>query len=84
VAAKATISSLKAEITNLSRLAEAGSAMSLAEDATLAELMRQKEELLRERDVQVGGGGGGGGVKDVSSTCRSSLMVAASLDVNVC
>ena len=53
VQAKQTIQALKAEITNLSRLAESGAAMSLAEDATLAELMRQKEELLRERDVQV-------------------------------
>jgi hypothetical protein len=55
VQAKQTIQALKAEIANLSRLAESGAAMSLAEDATLAELMKQKEELLRERDVQVGG-----------------------------
>jgi hypothetical protein len=42
-------------IANLTRLAESGAAMSLDGDAALAELMKQKEELLQEWDVQVGG-----------------------------
>lgn len=44
---------LKAEIANLTRLAEAGSALSSGEEAALNELMKQKEELTRERDAQV-------------------------------
>lgn len=51
--AKESIAQLKAEIANLTRLAEAGSALSSGEEATLNELMRQKEELMRERDAQV-------------------------------
>lgn len=51
--AKDTITQLKAEIANLTRLAEAGSALSSGEEAALNELMKQKEELTRERDGQV-------------------------------
>lgn len=50
---KESITQLKAEIANLTRLAEAGSALSSGEEAALNELMRQKEELTRERDTQV-------------------------------
>lgn len=53
--AKDSIMQLKAEIANLTRLAEAGSALSSGEEAALNELMKQKEELTRERDTQVGG-----------------------------
>lgn len=38
----------------MTRLAEAGSALSMGEEETLNELMKQKEELTRERDAQVG------------------------------
>jgi lysine/ornithine N-monooxygenase len=55
VQAKQTLQALKGLIANLTRLAESGAAMSLDECAALAELMKQKEELLQERDVQVGG-----------------------------
>lgn len=51
--AKDNIVQLKAEIANLTRLAEAGSALSSGEEAALNELMKQKEELTRERDAQV-------------------------------
>lgn len=51
--AKEAITQLKAEIANLTRLAEAGSALSMGEEATLNELMKQKEELTKERDAQV-------------------------------
>jgi hypothetical protein len=51
--AKDSITQLKAEIANLTRLAEAGSALSSGEEAALNELMKQKEELTRERDTQV-------------------------------
>ena len=53
VQAKDNIVQLKAEIANLTRLAEAGSALSSGEEAALNELMKQKEELTRERDTQV-------------------------------
>jgi hypothetical protein len=55
VQVKQTLQAPKDVIANLTRLAEPGAAMSLAEDAAFAELMKQKEELLQERDVQVGG-----------------------------
>jgi hypothetical protein len=51
--AKDSITQLKAEIANLTRLAEAGSALSSGDEAALNELMTQKEELTRERDTQV-------------------------------
>jgi hypothetical protein len=51
--AKEAITQLKAEIANLTRLAEAGSALSMGEESTLNELMKQRDELTRERDAQV-------------------------------
>ncbi|KAF6263859.1 hypothetical protein COO60DRAFT_1457868 [Scenedesmus sp. NREL 46B-D3] len=51
--AKEAITQLKAEIANLTRMAEAGSALSMGEEATLNELMRQRDDLTRERDGQV-------------------------------
>eukprot|EP00882_Tetradesmus_deserticola_P031111 GHRQ01035164.1.p1 GENE.GHRQ01035164.1~~GHRQ01035164.1.p1 ORF type:complete len:612 (+),score=349.69 GHRQ01035164.1:203-1837(+) len=51
--AKEAITQLKAEIANLTRLAEAGSALSMGEEATLTELMKQRDDLTRERDGQV-------------------------------
>lgn len=51
--AKEAIAALKAEVTHLQRLAEAGQALSSGEEATLAALVRQKEELTKERDQQV-------------------------------
>eukprot|EP00887_Chlorella_sp_A99_P000486 scaffold17.g486.t1 len=51
--AKEQIAQLKLEISNMTRLLEQGAAVGLAEEADLQELIRQKEELARERDVQV-------------------------------
>jgi hypothetical protein len=61
--AKEAITQLKAEIANLTRLAEAGSALSMGEEATLNELMKQRDELTRERDGQV---------RDTAAECRCS------------
>jgi chromosome segregation ATPase len=41
------------EIANLTRLVEQGAGLGLGEEATVNELLRQKEELTRERDMQV-------------------------------
>ncbi|MEW5313648.1 MAG: hypothetical protein WDW38_005199 [Sanguina aurantia] len=51
--AKETIQQLKIEIANLTRLVEQGSGLALGEESTLNDLIRQKEELVRERDLQV-------------------------------
>ena len=51
--AKETIQQLKMEIANLTRLVEQGSGLALGEEATLNDLIKQKEELVRERDAQV-------------------------------
>jgi len=51
--AKETISQLKTEIANLSRLVEQGAGLSVGQENTLNELMREKEELTAERDAQV-------------------------------
>eukprot|EP00983_Pelagomonas_calceolata_P090929 1157480-Pelagomonas_calceolata.AAC.7 len=41
------------EIANLTRLVEQGSGLALGEESTLNDLIKQKEELVRERDAQV-------------------------------
>ena len=41
------------EIANLTRLVEQGSGLALGEESTLNDLIKQKEELIRERDQQV-------------------------------
>eukprot|EP00798_Chlamydomonas_sp_ICE-L_P006525 gene6525-3166_t len=51
--AKETIQQLKMEIANLTRLVEQGSGLAMGEENTLNDLIRQKEELIRERDQQV-------------------------------
>lgn len=57
--AKETISALKGEVASLQKLVEAGGTGGLgtAEEAALAELGHQKEELLKERDTHVSMGG---------------------------
>ena len=51
--AKETIQQLKLEIANLTRLVEQGPGLSLGEESTVNELLRQKEELIREVDQKV-------------------------------
>ncbi|KAG2452279.1 hypothetical protein HYH02_003303 [Chlamydomonas schloesseri] len=51
--AKETIQQLKIEIANLTRLVEQGAGLAIGEETTLNELLKQKEELVRERDSQV-------------------------------
>ncbi len=48
---------LKLEINNLTRLVEAGAGLSIGEEATMNEMLQQKEELTKERDAQVCGVG---------------------------
>ncbi len=51
--AKETIQQLKIEIANLTRLVEQGAGLAIGEETTLNELLKQKEDLVRERDAQV-------------------------------
>ena len=51
--AKDMISQLKLEMNNLTRLVEAGAGLSIGEESTMNELLKQKEDLTRERDAQV-------------------------------
>lgn len=51
--AKDMISQLKLEMNNLTRLVEAGAGLSIGEETTMNELLKQKEELTKERDAQV-------------------------------
>lgn len=62
--AKETIQQLKLEIANLTRLVEQGAGLGLGEESTVNELLKQKEELTRERDMQV----------DQIVTLRTELM----------
>eukprot|EP00771_Trimastix_marina_P000526 gnl/Trimastix_PCT/1546.p1 GENE.gnl/Trimastix_PCT/1546~~gnl/Trimastix_PCT/1546.p1 ORF type:complete len:871 (+),score=438.45 gnl/Trimastix_PCT/1546:34-2646(+) len=48
--AKETIEQLKAEITNLGKLVQQGAGISVGQESTLNELLREKEELLRMRE----------------------------------
>ena len=41
------------EIANLTRLVEQGSGLAMGEESTLNDLLKQKEDLIRERDQQV-------------------------------
>ena len=52
--AKETISQLKLEIANLTSLVEQGAGISLGEESTVNDLLRQKEELVKELDQKVG------------------------------
>lgn len=47
------IQQLKLEINNLTRLVEAGAGLSISEEASINELIQQKEALATERDAQV-------------------------------
>lgn len=49
--AKETIAQLKLEIANLSRLVEQGAGFTLGQENTVNELVKQKEELMAERDA---------------------------------
>jgi hypothetical protein len=51
--AKETISHLKLEISNLTRLVEQGAGMSLGEESAVNDLLKQKEELTKELDAKV-------------------------------
>ena len=51
--AKETIGQLKTEISNLSRLVEQGAGLSVGQENTVTELMREKDELTAERDAQI-------------------------------
>lgn len=51
--AKETIQQLKLEISNLTRLVEQGAGLTVGEESTLNDLMKQKDELVKERDAQV-------------------------------
>jgi chromosome segregation ATPase len=51
--AKETIQQLKLEISNLSRLVEQGAGLTLGQENTVNDLMKQKEELMIERDGHI-------------------------------
>lgn len=51
--ARDTINQLKLEIANLTKLVEQGAGLSFGQDASVQELMKQKEELTKERDAQL-------------------------------
>jgi len=51
--AKETISQLKTEIANLSRLVEQGAGLSVGQENTVNELLREKDDLAVERDQQL-------------------------------
>lgn len=58
--ARDTINQLKVEIANLTKLVEEGAGLGIGQDSSVQELMKQKEELTKQRDscleemVQVG------------------------------
>ena len=43
---------LKLEISNLTRVVEEGTGFNLEEESTIQELIKRKDEALKERDVQ--------------------------------
>ena len=51
--ARDTINQLKLEIANLTKLVEQGAGLNFGQDASVQELMKQKEELTKEREAQL-------------------------------
>jgi len=51
--AKETISQLKSEISNLSRLVEQGAGLSMGQESQVNDLLKDKDDLMAERDAQV-------------------------------
>lgn len=51
--ARDTINQLKLEIANLTKLVEQGAGLNFGQDSSVQELMKQKEELTKERDTQL-------------------------------
>ncbi len=48
--ARDTINQLKMEIANLTKLVEQGAGLGIGQDSSVQELMKQKEELTKQRD----------------------------------
>lgn len=53
IGAKETIESLKVEISKLNELVEQGAGLTVNQEHSVNELLRVKEELLKERDAQL-------------------------------
>jgi superfamily II helicase len=51
--ARDTVNQLKLEIANLTKLVEQGAGLNFGQDASVQELMKQKEDLTKERDTQL-------------------------------
>ena len=51
--ARDTINQLKLEIANLTKLVEQGAGLGIGQDASVQELMKQKEELTKQRDAHL-------------------------------
>lgn len=51
--ARDTINQLKLEIANLTKLVEQGAGVSFGQDANVQELVKMKEELTKQRDLQL-------------------------------
>ena len=51
--ARDTINQLKLEIANLTKLVEQGAGLNFGQDASVQELMKQKEDLTKQRDKQL-------------------------------
>ncbi len=51
--ARDTINQLKLEIANLTKLVEQGAGLSFGQDTNVQELVKQKEELTKQRDAQL-------------------------------
>ena len=51
--ARDTINQLKLEIANLTKLVEQGAGVSFGQDNDIQELVRMKDELTRQRDMQL-------------------------------
>ena len=51
--ARDTINQLKLEIANLTKLVEQGAGLTFGQDTNVQELVKMKEELTKQRDIQL-------------------------------
>lgn len=76
--ARDTINQLKLEIANLTKLVEQGAGLNFGQDASVQELMKQKEELTKERDTQLED------IVKVSSLLRQTFWLKWTLYLYTC
>ena len=71
--ARDTISQLKLEISNLTKLVESGAGLNFGQDTSVQELTKMKDELIKQRDEQL---------KEIVTVCVKIVCFRAFCHIN--